>query len=109
MVNHQVVGRRTKVQVVYSEDDAIGDGHDFGATRRAEIHPEVDALASAVGGVALKVSAGGVAIWLGQEPGVQSWRFFEGQDERPLSLRLGYGPREVNGCDNQQDQPYGQG
>ena len=74
-----------------------------------KIDAEVDALAEAIGGVAVEVSADGVAVGLAQQPGVGAGRRGKGQDEglvlglRRLLLDFGF-VTERRGADRGKNQ-----
>ena len=70
MVDDQVVRRRAIGRGVHQSHHAIGDGDDLCATGSGEVDAEVDALAVAVGGVAVEVRADGVAVGLAEQPGI---------------------------------------
>src|SRR5512136_2222154 len=63
------------VRAIYLADHAIANGDDFSAAGRAEVEAKVQTLSCLVGGAALVVRAGGVAIGLTEQPGIGAgWR-----------------------------------
>lgn len=81
VVNHQVVRRGAKPEIVHVGDDAIAHCDDRCATRRGKIHAEVEALPGLVEVDAVDVCAGSVAVGLPEEPGGGGGRVGEGEDE----------------------------
>ena len=86
MVDDQVVRQRAVGCGVHQRHHAVGDGYDLGAAGCGEIDAEVDALAVAVGGVAVEIRADRVAVGLAKQPGVRAGRLSKGQDEGPLTV-----------------------